>query len=118
MNDTKLAGRSIYLPRGRDRVEDRCILSDCIAGSSAGLFQEGDSIFWIAGGQRVDVNLDVLRDIIQTFIVTKHPRQLADGSWEVEFRSYAPDEKAIHALIMAKRREEGNLAARLPKAAG
>jgi hypothetical protein len=68
-----------------------------------------------AAGKRISVNPDVLREICKLVIATKHPRETADR-WEVEYRPYEPDEKTLHALLLAKTRQDGSLPARLPKA--
>jgi hypothetical protein len=115
MNDTKLNGRRVYLPIGRDRSEDACILADCIAGGNADLFDQDGSVMWVAAGRCVPVNPEVLREICKLFVVTKHPRENANGLWEVEYRPYESDQKTLHTLLMAKTRAEGSLMARLPK---
>jgi hypothetical protein len=115
MNDqTGNNGRSVYLPRGRDQTEDLNTLADCIAASSADLFNQDGCLIWITAGGCVQVNLERLRELVPKYVATKHLRKTA-GVFEVEYRPYEPDQKALHALIMAKRREDGSLLARLPK---
>jgi hypothetical protein len=95
-------------------VEDLNLLADCIAGSNADLFGQGDCIFWIAAGKRVPVNPNVLWEISTKYVVTKHPRETTNG-WDVEFRPHEPDEMTLRALLTAKTPEEGGLIWRLPK---
>jgi hypothetical protein len=109
----ELGNRKLYRPRGRDPIEDLCLLADCIAASSADLFAMDDGVVWIVGGKRLTVNPNVLREICLMSVVTKHPRETAAG-WNVEFRAHDPDQTTLHALVMAKTRSEGSLKARLP----
>ncbi len=105
-SDQTIAGRKVYLPLGRDPVEDACILADCIACSSADLFDQDTCVIWIAAGRCVPVDPEVLREISKLFVVTKHPRETADG-WNVEYRPHEPDEKTLHTLLTAKTRTPG-----------
>jgi hypothetical protein len=107
-------GRSIYIPRGRNPLEDLNILADCIAASDADLFNQDEGAIWITAGKRVPVNPNTLREICKKYVVTKHPRETA-GGWEVAFRPYEPDEMTLRALLTAKTQEEGGLIWRLPK---
>ena len=116
MDNRKLNGRRVYLPQGRDQLEDRNILSDCIAGSGADLFAETDgNVVWVAGGRKISVNHEVLGEICQLVIVTKHLKE-ADGSYVVVYEPHVPDKMTLVALLNAKSRAEGSLARRLPLA--
>jgi hypothetical protein len=113
----KLKGRRVYLPRGREQTEDACILADAIAGSAADLFARDDAIIWIVAGRCMPVTPDILREIIAKHVVTK--QLVSQGTIsEVAYVPVEPDEKMLHTLLMTRRREDGSLIARLPKAAG
>src|SRR4051812_26033886 len=104
-------GLTLYNPRGRDRLEDLNQLADCIANSSACLFNDGGgSVVWIHGGKRIDVALDVLATIVAKYIVTARPVNHG-GKWTVAFDPVRPDQTTLLALL----RGEDGLARHLPK---
>jgi hypothetical protein len=109
----------VYVPRGRDPLEDLNRLSDAIAISDADLFnRDGDTVL-VDQGVAVQVNPARLREIIAKHIRVKTVVDRG-GVLEVTFVPYvlAAEDKTLRTLLMAERIEDGNLAQRLPKMAG
>jgi hypothetical protein len=109
----------IYVPRGRDPLEDLNRLSDAISISDADLFsRDGDTVL-IDQGVAVQVNPARLREIIIKHIRVKTVVD-RDGMLEVTYTPYtlAAEDKTLRSLLMAETLEQGNLAKRLPKMPG
>jgi hypothetical protein len=113
VND-ELGNRRLYVPRGRDPVEDLNILADCIAASDADLFEQNGAVVLLDRGVPVRVNPATLRETIMKHVVTKGLVSRAD-KWQVEYSPCQPDEMTLRALLTAKTLEEGGLVQRLPK---
>ena len=109
----------IYVPRGRDPLEDLNRLSDAISISDADLFsRDGDTVL-IDQGVAVQVNPARLREIIIKHIRVKTVVDRG-GVLEVTYTPYtlAAEDKTLRSLLMAETLEQGNLAKRLPKMPG
>jgi hypothetical protein len=115
----ELGNRQLYRPRGRDPIEDLCLLADCIAASDADLFDQGGGrTVGIDNGMVVGVNPAILLGIITRHIAIKVPVNHGTESqpaWKVEVQPYQPDNATVVALITAKTLADGSLAPRLPK---
>jgi hypothetical protein len=109
MND-----KLVYIPRGRDPLEDLNLLADCVAALNVDLFDQGGAVVRIDNGMLATVTPTILSDIIAKNIVLKLPMNPGTG-WEVTFPPCQPDDKTLRALLMTKTLEEGSLACRLPK---
>jgi hypothetical protein len=113
MND-ELGKRRLYVPRGRDPVEDLNILADCIAASDADLFEQNGAVVLLDKGRPVMVTPAILRETIKTHVKIK--QMVNHGTvWKVEYSPCQPDEMTLRALLTAKTLEEGGLVQRLPK---
>jgi len=109
----------IYVPRGRDPLEDLNRLSDAISISDADLFsRDGDTVL-IDQGVAVQVNPARLREIIIKHIRVKTVVDRG-GVLEVTYAPYtlAAEDKTLRTLLMAETIEAGRLAGRLPKMPG
>jgi hypothetical protein len=107
----------IYVPRGRDPLEDLNRLSDAISISEAPLFSKDGSTVAIIDGVDVLLTPAALSDIIEKHISTKVVVN-REGKLEVTYPPYRPDDKTLRSLLMAETLEQGNLAKRLPPMRG
>ena len=109
--------RQVYRPRGRDALEDLCILADAISVSPAPLFSKDGSTVAIIDGVDVLLIPNTLGDVVEKHVTTKVVVN-REGKLEVAYPPYRPDDKTLRSLLMAETIEQGNLAKRLPKMAG
>jgi hypothetical protein len=109
--------RQLYVPRGRDPLEDLNLLADAIAVSPAPMFNQDGITVAVDNGFIVRVTPALLGDIVFRYVATKVP-VIHAGLCEVTFQPYRPDDTTLRKLLMAERIEDGNLAQRLPKMPG
>jgi hypothetical protein len=97
-------GRQIYIPRGRDLLEDRKLLIAAIAASDADLFVRGNQPVWVKpSGELVEVGRGALLEILEKYVAIKQLTSQGetpdDALWIVQYCSISLDEMTIQSLL-------------------
>src|SRR5262245_9263916 len=125
-NPHALAGRRVFAQRGSarsgfiDQYEGICTLADAIAEATrTELFVHDEGLVWLREGRLIAVNMEVLRAIIETYIVVQLLENCGSAdapNWEIAYYPYKADAATCRTLLSADNFKTGSLATRVMKA--